>query len=99
MWFIGKEVAAALGYADLTHAVLDHVYEEGRMNSKAAGLSAPEFGQRGTWLVNESGIYSLVFGSQLPKGIQYFKLSSRPMNLFLMRYQSMVVKKRKNKRG
>lgn len=66
-WFIGKEVVVALGYADLTHAVLDHVYEEDRMNSKTVGLNAPEFGQRGTWLINESGLYSLVFGSQLQK--------------------------------
>lgn len=47
-WFIGKEVVSALGYTDLTHAVLDHVYEEDRVNTKTVGLNAPEFGQRGT---------------------------------------------------
>lgn len=66
-WFIGKEVVSALGYTDLTHAVLDHVYEEDRVNTKTVGLNAPEFGQRGTWLINESGLYSLVFGSKVPK--------------------------------
>ena len=49
-WFVGKDVASALGYTDVAHAVLDHVDEDDRINSKTHGQNVPEFGQRGTWL-------------------------------------------------
>ena len=64
-WFVGKEVAEKLGYSDVNHAILDHVPEEDRVNSKTQGHFAPEFGQRGAWLINESGLYSLILGSKL----------------------------------
>lgn len=66
-WFVGKDVLIILGYTDLTHGILDHVDEEDRVNSKTQGLNDPEFGQRGTWLVNESGLYSLILSSKLPQ--------------------------------
>lgn len=62
---VGKDVLVALGYTDLTHAILDHVDEDDRVNSKMMGINDPELGQRGTWLINESGLYSLIFSSQL----------------------------------
>ena len=65
-WFVGKDVAEVLGYTDLSHAVLDHVDEEDRMNSKTQGQIDLELGQRGTWLINESGLYSLILSSKLP---------------------------------
>lgn len=65
-WFVGKDVATALGYTDCKHAILDHVDSEDRVNSKTRGQNAPEFGQRGTWLINESGLYSLILSSKLP---------------------------------
>lgn len=65
-WFVGKDVAECLGYSDTGHAILDHVDEEDRTNSKTQGQNDPEFGQRGTWLVNESGMYSLALFSKLP---------------------------------
>ncbi len=65
-YFVGKDVAKALGYKDTKHAVLDHVDEEDRINSKTQGQNAPEFGQRGAWLINESGLYSLILSSKLP---------------------------------
>ena len=64
-WLVGKEIAEKLGYSDVSHAVLDHVAEEDRINSKTQGHFAPEFGQRGAWLINESGLYSLILGSKL----------------------------------
>lgn len=70
-WFVGKDVAAALGYTDVSHSILDHVEEEDRVNSKTQGQNAPEFGQRGTWLINESGLYSLTLSSKLPTAKQF----------------------------
>lgn len=70
-YFLGKDVAAALGYTDVSHAVIDHVDEDDRINSKTQGQNVPEFGQRGTWLINESGVYALVFGSKLPSAKKF----------------------------
>lgn len=59
---VGKDVADALGYANPNEAIADHVDQEDKLNSKT--LSS--LGQRGGWLINESGMYGLVFGSKLP---------------------------------
>ena len=70
-YFVGKDVASVLGYKDLKHSILDHVDEEDRVNSKTQGQNAPEFGQRGTWLINESGLYSLILSSKLPNAKKF----------------------------
>lgn len=62
-YFVGKDVAAILGYANPNEAIADHVDEEDKLNSKTL-LS---LGQRGGWLINESGLYSLILTSKLPK--------------------------------
>lgn len=71
-WLVGKDVAEVLGYKDVSSAILDHVDEEDRVNSKTRGCFAVELGQRGGWLINESGLYSLVLSSKLP-GAKKFK--------------------------
>ncbi len=70
-WFVGKDIAEALGYTDITHTITDHVDKEDRVNSKTQGQNDPEFGQRGTWLINESGLYSLVLSSKLPEAREF----------------------------
>lgn len=61
-WFVGKDVAEALGYSDTNKAVAMHVEnEDKKLNDK----SSPSFGQRGATLINESGLYALIFGSKL----------------------------------
>ena len=65
-YFVGKDVAEVLGYTDVAHAVIDHVDEEDRVNSKTQGQNDLELGQRGGWLINESGLYSLILSSKLP---------------------------------
>lgn len=65
-WFVGKDVAQILGYTDLAHAILDHVDEDDRVNSKTQGQIDLKLGQRGGWLINESGLYSLILSSKLP---------------------------------
>lgn len=70
-WFVGKDVARALGYTDTTHTILDHVDKEDRVNSKTQGQNDPELGQRGSWLINESGLYSLILSSKLPQAKKF----------------------------
>ncbi|WP_300902298.1 BRO family protein [uncultured Clostridium sp.] len=71
-WLVGKDVAEVLGYKDVSSAILDHVDEEDRVNSKTQGCFTVELGQRGGWLINESGLYSLILSSKLP-GAKKFK--------------------------
>ncbi|EPY2283455.1 phage antirepressor [Clostridium sporogenes] len=62
IWFVGKDIAECLGYSDTNKAISMHVDEEDKLNDK----SSSSFGQRGTWIINESGLYSLVLSSKLP---------------------------------
>ena len=61
VWFVGKDVAEALGYTNPSKAISDHVNEDDKLNND----SLLSLGQRGGWLINESGVYSLIFGSKL----------------------------------
>ena len=70
---MGKDVAEVLGYERTTKAVVDHVDEEDRMNIDRETQSqfGIELGQRGGWIVNESGLYSLILSSKLPSAKQF----------------------------
>lgn len=61
-YFVGKDVAEALGYANASKALGDHVDDEDKLNNE----SLSSLGQRGGWLVNESGLYALILSSKLP---------------------------------
>ena len=67
-WFVGKDVAAILGYSDTNKAIAMHVDDE---DKKLNDKTSPSFGQRGTTLINESGLYSLILTSKLPKAKQF----------------------------
>lgn len=66
-WFVGKDVAGVLGYVDTNKAISMHVDDEDKLNDKTA-LS---LGQRGGWLINESGLYCLVLSSKLPSAKKF----------------------------
>lgn len=68
-YFVGKDVAIALGYSDENKAISMHVDDEDKLNDK----SSPSFGQRGTWVINESGLYSLIMSSKLPSAKSFKK--------------------------
>ena len=61
VWFVGKDVAEILGYVDPNKAIAMHVDEEDKLNDKMAS----SLGQRGGWLINESGLYGLILSSKL----------------------------------
>ena len=67
VWFVGKDVAEILGYTNPSKALADHVDEEDKLNNE----SLSSLGQRGGWLINESGLYSLVLSSKLPTARQF----------------------------
>ena len=61
-WFVGKDVATALGYADTFGALKKHVDDEDKQNCQNDSFESP----RGMTVINESGLYSLVLSSKLP---------------------------------
>lgn len=68
IWFVGKDVAEALGYSDTNKAVAMHVDDEDKqLNDKTSS----SFGQRGATIINESGLYSLVLSSKLPTAKEF----------------------------
>ena len=70
-WFVGKDVAAALGYSNASKAVMVHVDEE---DKRILMLPNSHFGNTvgKCYVINESGLYSLILSSKLP-GARAFK--------------------------
>ena len=62
-WLVGKDVCNVLNYSNSTKALKDHVDAEDMTFNETLKLSR----QSGAWLINESGFYSLVFSSEMPK--------------------------------
>ena len=60
-YFVGKDVAEALGYKNYRDALSKHVDAEDKRGSQIATSS----GKQVMTLINESGLYSLIFGSKL----------------------------------
>lgn len=66
-WFVGKDVAESLGYINPTKAMQDHIDKEDLTFNETLKLSR----QTGAWLINESGVYALIFGSKLPNAKKF----------------------------
>ena len=67
-WFIGNEVASLLGYQNVWDALGKHVDPEDK-NTLAIREGIP--GNPNKTIINESGLYSLIFGSQLPAAVEF----------------------------
>ena len=72
-WFVGKDVATALGYSNPTKAVRDRVDEEDRWGSNLdPHLFIDNLGRtQAPTLINESGLYSLILSSKLETAKQF----------------------------
>ena len=66
-YFIGKEIAEILGYANPKNAVPKHVDNEDKLSAQIEYAGQ----KRSVTVINESGLYSLIFGSKLPKAKQF----------------------------
>ena len=67
-WFIGNEIASILGYQNTRDALIVHVFEEDK-NTVAIHDGIP--GNPNKVIINESGLYSLIFGSKLPAAKEF----------------------------
>lgn len=61
-WFVGKDVATALGYAKPLNALSTHVEKD---DSLKQGITDSLGREQETIFINESGLYALIFGSKL----------------------------------
>ena len=68
-WFVGKDAAKILGYAKPRNAIAAHVDNE---DKKDALIQGDLGGKQKMTVINESGIYSLIMSSKLPK-VKEFK--------------------------
>lgn len=66
-WFVGKDVAERLGYANQRDALAKHVDEEDKGVAKCDTPS----GEQKMTIINESGLYSLVLSSKLPNAKKF----------------------------
>jgi len=66
-WFVGKDVAAALGYADTVNALKAHVDAEDKGGWQ---ITTPSGAQQMT-IINESGLYALILSSRLESAREF----------------------------
>ena len=66
-WFIAKDISQVLGYANPTKAMKDHIDEDDMSFNESLKLIR----QSGAWLINESGLYSLILSSKLPSAKKF----------------------------
>lgn len=66
-WFVGKDVATALGYSDTFGALKKHVDAADKQNCQNDSFDTP----RGMTIINESGLYSLILSSKLPSAKEF----------------------------
>lgn len=86
-WLSGRDIAAALGYKNQKDALLSHVDDNDRRVLQRSDFTTlennlpkevfpvnfvpAEIPNRGATFINESGLYSLIFGSKLPKAKEF----------------------------
>ena len=80
-WIVGKDVADALGYENSRKAIADHVDEEDKRIIQRSQITTLEIQRsqnvtleipnRGMTIINESGLYALIFGSKLPSAKRF----------------------------
>lgn len=70
-YFIGKEVAEVLGYANSKDAIQKHVDDEDKQIIQRSQFATLEIPNRGLTIINESGLYSLILGSKLPSAKKF----------------------------
>lgn len=70
-WFVGKDIAIALGYKDTARAVREHIDDEDKRLVKVGEIPTLETSNFGAYIINESGLYSLILSSKLPNAKKF----------------------------
>lgn len=67
-YFVGKDVTSILGYVKSRNAIYQHVDEDDALKQ---GIIDDLGRTQNMTLINESGVYSLIFGSKLPEARKF----------------------------
>lgn len=70
-YFVGKDVAEILGYSDTAKAIRVHVDEEDKQIFKVDEMATLKTSNYGVYVINESGLYSLILSSKLPNAKKF----------------------------
>lgn len=70
-WFVGKDVAVILGYSNTKKALSDHVDDEDKYQGDGVTIRDPMGRLQHPTVINESGFYSLVLSSKMPKAKEF----------------------------
>lgn len=70
-WFVGKDVATALEYKDTAKAVSAHVDDEDKHLVRVGEIPTLKVNNYGAYIINESGLYSLILSSKLPSAKRF----------------------------
>ena len=70
-WFVGKDIAIALGYSNSKKALSDHVDVEDKQQGDGVTIRDLIGREQHTTVINESGLYSLILSSKLPTAKQF----------------------------
>ncbi len=100
-WFFANDIAKILGYTDRDQAVRKHTFESDRkrLNFKAS-VDLTESNIRSLWkkndysdktLINESGVYCMIFGSKLPAAEEFKKWVTREVLPSIRKYGGYVL--------
>lgn len=65
-YFVGRDVASALGYANTKDALINHIDDEDKSIIRRSERTTFDVPNRGLTIINESGLYSLILSSKLP---------------------------------
>lgn len=71
VWFVGKDVAEALGYSNTKDAIATHVASEDKKLIQRSEITTLEIPNRGMTIINESGLYALILSSKLPSAKEF----------------------------
>ena len=70
-WFVGKDVAEILEYTNTTKAILTHVDDEDKKILTSQNGTLENIPNRGLTIINESGLYALIFSSKMKKAKEF----------------------------
>lgn len=70
-WLVGKDVAVILGYSNTKKALSDHVDDEDKYQGDGVTIRDPMGRLQHPTVINESGFYSLVLSSKMPKAKEF----------------------------
>jgi len=70
-WLVGKDICVSLGYSNPRKALDDHVCSEDKYQGDKVTIRDSMGREQRSIVINESGVYALIFGSKLPKAQEF----------------------------